>query len=339
MTRSRCAKLHSVPSPKSDDLLVLVAVARHRTFSAAARELGLDHTTVARRIQALSDSLGGRLLTEASGGWDLTPLGERACAAGRSIDEALAALSVSPHDAQSTLRGLVRVTAPEAFVTEVVAPAVAQLAGQHSELTCEILSATRPLPQHGPHADLDIGVTRPQSRRLRTRELVTYQLGLFASKDYLRSNGDVRSREDLQLHQPVYYVESMLQVVDLDLLDEFFPQRRRVLSSTSVHAQLALVASGGGIGLLPTYMAGTRPELVPVLKDEAVATLTYWMAGRPTNLQRPEVAAVADAIADAALRLRWPRRDRTMSTATPGEHEGSRTCATENLVAPRHLDS
>jgi len=289
---------------RSDDLLVLLAVSRHRTFSAAARELSLDHTTVARRLHALADALGGRLLVESPAGWDLTPLGESACAAGRSVESALEGIARPADERQTTrLRGLVRIHAPEGFVVEAVAPVVAELARLHPDLACEIVSVTRPTPQHGPSADLDIGVTRTTSRRVVTRKLASYQLGLFATTGYLDSAPPIRTRSDLREHAPVYYVESMLQVTDLDLIDQFFPRRRRALGATSVHAQLALVAAGAGIGLLPTYLARHDPALVPVLPDEAITTLTYWMASRPANLRRPEVAAVAEVIAASAHRL------------------------------------
>jgi DNA-binding transcriptional LysR family regulator len=95
----------------------------------------------------------------------------------------------------------------------------------------------------------------------------------------------------------------MLPVTDLDLVDQLFPRRRRALGATSVLAQVALVAGGAGIGLLPTYLGDRHPDLVPVLPDDAVATLSYWMTARPANLRRPEVAAVAQAVADRAALL------------------------------------
>jgi DNA-binding transcriptional LysR family regulator len=278
-------------------LLVLLAVARRRTFSAAAGELGLDHTTVARRVKALEAAVGGRLLVETPGGWDLSPLGESACEAARGVEAALAGLGREPRAASAKLHGLVRVTAPEIFMREVVAPAVAAVSRNHADLQFELISVTRPTPQHGPTADLDIGVTRATSRRLATRRLGDYQLGLFAARSYLASHGPIRSRADLRDHNPVYYVESMLQVVDLDVLDQFFPRRRALLGATSVEAQLCLVMAGAGVGLLPRYFASKQAGLEPVLPEEAAATLTYWMTGRPANLRRSEVTAVAEAIA------------------------------------------
>ncbi len=281
---------------KSDDLLVLLAVSRHRTFAAAAQHLGVDHTTVARRMAALAVALGGRLVVEAPGGWALTPLGQQALSAATQVEEALAGLT--PHHGDSShdgLRGLVRVTAPEVFMRGVVAPAVAGLCQANEDLACELVSLTRPTPTYGPTADLDIGVTKPASKRLTTRKVVDYHLGLFASAAYLKSRPPIRTRADLRTHAPIYYVESMLQVADLDLIDQFFPRRRRLLGATHVSAQAALVLAGAGIGLLPTYYAHEL-GLEPVLKGEAIARLTYWLTARQDNLRRPEVRALADAV-------------------------------------------
>ncbi|WP_165821027.1 LysR family transcriptional regulator [Nocardioides gansuensis] len=280
---------------KSDDLLVLLAVERHRTFTAAAQQLEIDHTTVARRLQALAQAVGGRLLVEGPGGWELTQLGHEVTAAARGVEEALAAIDTTVSDSGSTLRGLVRVVAPEVFMTQVVAAAVAATCRANPRLLCELISVTRPTPVHGPSADLDIGVTRSRSRRVTTRHLLDYQLGLYASVEYLTQHGPVNNREELREHIPVYYVESMLQVEDLDRVDEFFPHRRGLLGATNVHAQLELVRASAGIGILPTYLADQH-DLVPVLPEAATSTLTYWMTARPNNLRRPEVRAVADAI-------------------------------------------
>jgi DNA-binding transcriptional LysR family regulator len=287
---------------RSDDLIVLLAVERYRTFTAAAQHLEMDHTTVARRLQALAQAVGGRLLVESPGGWELTPLGHEVTAAARGVEAALATIDTTASDSDPSLRGLVRVVAPEVFMNQVVAPAVAATCREHPRLLCELISVTRPAPSYGPSADLDIGVTRPRSRRVTTRRLLDYQLGLYASADYLRQHGAVATRADLREHMPIFYVESMLQVEDLDRVDEFFPDRRGLLGATNVYAQLELVRAGSGIGILPTYLA-EQYDLTPVLPEDARSTLTYWMTARPTNLRRPEVLAVAEAISSQASNL------------------------------------
>lgn len=281
---------------RTDDLLVLLAVSRHRTFTAAARELGVDHTTVARRMNALSKALGDRVLVDAGGGgWSLTPLGEDACRVAVGIEASLDTLAPGS-GGESPLTGLVRVAAPETFTNEVVVPAITAVSQVHPGIHFELVSVTRPTPAHGPSADLDIGVTRSTSRRLVSRRLMDYRLGLFASPAYLAVHGPIDSMDDLADHQPIYYVESMLQVDDLDLLDRFFPRRSTLIGATSVGAQLRLVRAGVGVGLLPTYVARGDAGLVPVLESRAIARLAYWLAARPQNLARAEVQLVADAL-------------------------------------------
>jgi DNA-binding transcriptional LysR family regulator len=138
------------------------------------------------------------------------------------------------------------------------------------------------------------------------RRLVDYELALFAAPSYLAAYGEPSSLTDLAQHSPVYYVESMLQVADLDLIDRLFPRRAEVLGATSVLAQLEMTRRGAGIGLLPVFLAADAPELVRVLPGSTKAVLTYWLSARTENLRRPEVAAVAAAIEAQCARVFAP---------------------------------
>ena len=291
---SICENAHVVDP---GDLLALLAVVRGRTFTAAATTLGVNHTTVARRIRALEQALGERLLVAASDGWDLTATGRDVLATAEAVQAALDRLPpTSPNATAGQLRGLVRVNSTEVFGIKVVAPALTEVRAEHPGISFELASVTRPTPAYGAAADLDVGVTRPSSPRLRVRRLVDYELALFAAPSYLAARGEPSSLADLAQHSPVYYVESMLQVTDLDLIDRLFPRRAEVLGATSVLAQLEMTRRGAGIGLLPVFLAVDAPELVRVLPRSTGAVLTFWLSGRLENLRRPEVAAVADAI-------------------------------------------
>jgi DNA-binding transcriptional LysR family regulator len=286
------------------DLLALLAVVRGRTFSAAATTMGVNHTTVARRIRSLEQRLGERLLVAAPGGWSLTAAGRDALEAAEAVQAALDRLpSDGGGHSRGQLRGLVRVNSTEVFGIKVVAPALTQVRREHPGISFELASITRPTPAYGAAADLDIGVTRPSSPRLQVRRLVDYELGLFAAPSYLATHDEPRSLADLAQHSPVYYVESMLQVTDLDLIDRLFPRRAEVLGATSVLAQLEMTRRGAGIGLLPVFLAVDAPELVRVLPGSTGAVLTFWLTGRVENLRRPEVAAVAAAIEDQCHRV------------------------------------
>ena len=75
--------------PSADDLLVLLAVGRSGRYNTAAEELGLNHTTISRRIAALEQSIGGRVLARVAGGWVLTDLGREALSAAEAVDSAV----------------------------------------------------------------------------------------------------------------------------------------------------------------------------------------------------------------------------------------------------------
>src|SRR3954467_13547286 len=72
--------------PSADDLLVLLAAGRSGRYNNAAEELGLNHTTISRRIAALEQSIGGRVLARVAGGWELTDLGREALSAAEAVN-------------------------------------------------------------------------------------------------------------------------------------------------------------------------------------------------------------------------------------------------------------
>ncbi|BCT74539.1 hypothetical protein SCMU_03810 [Sinomonas cyclohexanicum] len=111
-------------APSPDLLLVLLEVSRSGRFTTAGEGLGLNHTTVARKIAALEKSLGGRVLARAAGGWELTPLGERAVGVAAQVAEAMGRLS---SDAGDPVTGSVRMTATDGFSAYIASPAVAAL--------------------------------------------------------------------------------------------------------------------------------------------------------------------------------------------------------------------
>ncbi|MEL4503710.1 LysR family transcriptional regulator [Luteococcus sp. H138] len=274
----------------ADDLVVLLEVARAGTLSGAAQALGLNHTTVARRIHRLEAQIGSPVLATGAQGSYLT-------ARGRALLPAAEQIERSVLEARSTaagvddLVGLVRVSGPEAFAVCFIAPAVAAVRARHPGLEVEVTTATRPLLQ-GSQADVEIGLARSTARRAGVLELSPYTLGLYASAEHLSRCPAPRSRSELAEHSLVYYVEGLLRVEDLTLL----PRRAVAVGSTSVFFQLEATRRGAGLGLLPRFLADRHSDLVPVLADEVRPTLTFVAALAPGQLRRAGARAVLQAI-------------------------------------------
>ena len=170
--------------PSPDDLLVLLAVARAGRYTAAADELGLNHTTIARRIGALEDALGGRVLARGAAGWVLTPLGEHAIAAAEGVERALGDLAPDP----PRLSGVVR-------LGDRRIQRVHRLAGDRRGAAraprrlARDRRGDRRAAQQRVGVDLEVVVGRPHVHRAEAIHLGDYALGLYASREFLARRG------------------------------------------------------------------------------------------------------------------------------------------------------
>ena len=282
--------------PSADDLIVLLAVAREGRFTGAAERLGLNHTTIARRIEALEQSLAGRVLARGAAGWVLTPLGEHALAAAEDVERAMRRLS--PDDAP-VLAGVVRLSATDGFSGFIAAPAMAVLRSRHPDVSLEIVAATRRAAQQRVGVDLEVVVGRPHVQRAEAIHHGDYVRGLYASREFLDRNGTPASMGELSGAPLVYFIESMLQV---DALDEARrPTRGMVdaVTSTNVYVHVDATRAGAGYGLLPAFLADPHEDLVRLFPDDVEERLPYWLVCRPEALRQPTAVAYI-----AALRAR-----------------------------------
>ncbi|TFC53243.1 LysR family transcriptional regulator [Cryobacterium sp. TMT1-21] len=282
-------------SPNPDDLLILLAVARTGRFTTAAESLGLNHTTVSRRIAALERALDGRVLSRTVGGWELTELGKRAFNAAENVESAVAILN-GPTDRPHQLSGVVRMSATDGFSAYIAAPAIAALQRTHPALRVEIVTVTRRALQHRSGLDIEVVVGEPQAHRAEAFRLGYYLLGMYASRDYLAEKGTPTTVAELTTHPLVYFVDSMLLVDDLDAPRRLVPSMRASLSSTNVFVHVEATRAGAGIGFLPCFMGDRHADLVRLLPDQFHERLQYWMVLRQDSLHQPAVAAVVAAL-------------------------------------------
>ncbi|TSI15417.1 LysR family transcriptional regulator [Brevibacterium aurantiacum] len=285
---------------KPNDLLVLLTVSRSAKFTTAAATLGLNHTTISRRIAALEKALGGRVLSRASGGWELTELGEEAVRVAEQVEDAVRSLG-EPGRAPDPITGVVRMTATDGFSAYVAAPAVAKLRSRHPGLSVEIVTVTRQALQQRSGLDIEVVVGEPQVHRAQAFKLGDYELGMYASKDYLAEQGTPATVEELADHRLVYFVDSMLQVDDLDAPRRLVPTMKDGVSSTNVFVHVEATRASAGIGFLPCFMGDLHADLVRLLPETLSERLPYWMVLRPDSMRRPAVAAVVQALRDQTV--------------------------------------
>ena len=283
-----------MPTPSADHLLVLLAVARTGRYTAAAAELGVTHTTVARTVAALERSLGDRVLVRGTDGWELTALGERATRAGEAVADALRHLT-DDSDADP-VTGVVRMTATDAFSAYVVPPAAVGLRREHPDLTVEVVTVTRRPAQHRSGVDIEVVVGDAPAPRAQVVPLGEFELGMYASRDYLAEHGTPRTVPELARHGLVHFIDSMLQVDDLDTPRRLVPGIRDAMTSTNVFVHVEATRAGAGVGFVPCLAADRHPDLIRLLPDQVRDRLPYRALVHPESWRRPAVAAVLVAL-------------------------------------------
>lgn len=280
---------------RADDLFYLLVLARTGRLSDAAQRLGVEHTTVSRRVAALEKAVGRRLVDRTSQGWLLTDDGEELVTHAEKVESALHGVdqvAVSPRSL--SLGGTVRVAATDGIGSTMVAEALVELRRAHPRLEIELTTATRRFDVTSKDYDVAITLQRLPSHRLAVRRLTDYSLGLFAAQSYLEANPPVSSREDLSDHALAWYIDSLLDIPELDIFDDSVLPHRRVLRSSNIFAQLSFVRAGGGIGLLPWYLVSGFDNLERVLADQVSVRLTFWLVARKQSLGLARVQATVN---------------------------------------------
>lgn len=285
-----------------DDARIFLAVARSGQILGAAKALGLNHATVARRLTALEAALGSKLFTRRTNGSELSGAGEKFLVHAEAMESAMLAASESA-GADSLIDGTVRVGAPDGLGVAFLAPRLGELTERHKGLRIELVPVPRAFSLSRREADIAVTLERPREGRLVARKLTDYGLGLYASQGYLDRHGTPASLEDLTAHRLVGYVEDLLYTASLDYNAEFLKGWRSSLAVSSAMGQTEAVRAGAGIGILHAFMVRRDPGLVPVL-PEHMLTRSYWTVVHEDLRSIRRVVLVAEFLAELVARDR-----------------------------------
>ncbi len=285
-----------------DDARIFLAVARHGQLLGAAKALGLNHATVARRITALEDALGSTLFRRKTNGTELTAQGERFLVQAEIMESASLAAAEAA-GANSSLEGVVRIGGPDGFGVAFLAPRIGELTERHPGLRIELVPVPRAFSLSRREADIAVTLERPREGRLVARKLTDYSLGLYASRTYLDRHGTPETLDDLAHHRLVGYVDDLLYTASLDYTGEFLRHWRSTLSVSSAMGQTEAVRAGAGIGILHTFMASGDAHLVPVLPLHTV-TRAYWTVMHEDLRGVRRIGVVSDFLAEIVARAR-----------------------------------
>jgi DNA-binding transcriptional LysR family regulator len=251
--------------PDWDGLRIFLALSRARTLAAAARTLGVDETTVARRLARLEKELGASLVERAAGGLSLTAAGEAVRAAAEEMESAALAAGRRALGADKQLSGRVRVTAPEILGRYFVLPALQAVHQRHPGIAIELITTIARLDVIRREADVAIRTVRPTEPALIARKVARMALAPYVRRGRKRPAplAAVSYADGVRL--PIRNVEDRITAGQV------------ALRTNSIASVLEAVRLGWGAGDLPCFVGDATPELERAFPREKPDWLDVWL--------------------------------------------------------------
>ena len=261
-----------------DKLRIFHAVADAGSLTHAGETLHLSQSAVSRQIRALEESLNATLFHRHARGLIPTEQGELLFDATRAMNKRLDAAAARIRDSAEEVFGESRITTTIGFGSLWLAPRLAGLYRQYPDLMIDLMLEERVLDLPMREADVAIRMKEPSQADLIRKKLMTVQMRLYATQDYLDRVGTPTSLEDLAPHRLISQAASSTQVAaGAGLVNMLLthPVGSR-LTVNNYFGVLQGVLNGLGIGVLPNYVAQGEPQLVRVLPDiESVEVPVY----------------------------------------------------------------
>jgi DNA-binding transcriptional LysR family regulator len=281
-----------------DDLKTFLAIARHGTLSAAARELKVSQTTMGRRLANLQDRAGVTLLDRTPTGFQLTQNGAAILDDVTRMEESALALEQTISGRDCRLEGIVRITAVETFAAHVLTPGLMPLHQAHPGIVVELIAANRSLSLARREADIAVRLGRFEAHETVVRKIGEMAFAVYAAPAYLARHGVPDWTAGATGHRLVRVQDDLHDTPDARWFAERASGAEPVLLANSREIQLRGVASGLGIGCLPCYLAEGYPGIERI-EAGPQPTREIWMGVHRDTRHAPRIIAVQDAIFEA----------------------------------------
>ncbi len=302
----RLMPAHSQNSCSWDDVRVFLALWRGRTLTAAAAALGVNPSTVGRRLEALETGLAARQFDRTPDGVRPTRAAEELVGHAERVEEAALGFTGAVTGFEVAAEGPVRLTAPPAVAEEFVAPALPRLAARYPRLTLELDASIGYADLTRREADLALRLFRPSAGDLVAVKVAEEPSVLAASRRFAAARGRLEALGDVPW---VTWDASLGHLPDARWVAEHVPPEAVVLRTNSIGAQLTAAEHGLGVVVVAASLAGAR-KLVAVeprgrLRSALPATprSALWLVGHQALRHVPRVAAVWRFILEEARRF------------------------------------
>jgi DNA-binding transcriptional LysR family regulator len=283
------------PELQWDDLRYFLRAAQAGTLSGAARAMGVQHSTIGRRLSALERALGAPLFIRSPDGLHLTPLAQRMLPLAEEVERAVLAV----HGSATQRPARVRLAMPSGF-TQLFMASLPRLRQAYPQLTLELLTGVQVLDLHKGQADLALrsGQVAGQAQDLVMRPVGESGFSLYAAPAYLARKPAPADCDALSGHELIGYDPAMAELpaaqwVEQRLARAGQPGASLALRSREMIEMRAAAVSGAGLALLPCVLGADEPGLVRIT-PRVLQTRPMWLAyPREARLAAPVQAVIA----------------------------------------------
>jgi DNA-binding transcriptional LysR family regulator len=287
------------------ELHSFLAVARGGTLCVAATTLGVDASTVHRRIAALERMLQTRLFERSPRGYALTVAGAELLAHALDIEAAVMRAERQVAGRDRSLAGPIRVATVDDLAASVLGRILSDFSACHPGIRLDVAIGSDCVDLSRRQAEVAIRPgAAPRSGDVIARRVCAIAAALYASPGYLEQRGTPVEPGALGGHAIVRADEARAHLAMERFVDRHAPGARTVFRSNSMLARLAALRDGLGIGMLPCFMGDAEPGLVRVGPVRPEADAALWILSHADTRHNARVRALVEFTHRGLSRLR-----------------------------------
>jgi len=288
-----------------DDIRYFLEVARAGTLSGAARALGVEHSTVARRIGQLEDALPAKLFHRLARGWTLTAEGAELLHKAQGVEAEVTGFRRTA-SGLDTLAGAVRISAPPLVLSHLIAPNLADFARTHPDLTLELVGEQRDADLWRAEVDLALRFREPMDPDLVVRPLAEVSYGLYGLAQEIE-----RAPADRVF---IGFNDGPPDLPHKTWLETNAAGCRIIVKANDMSIMLQAALAGLGIAILPAFLARAHPTLKLLAPDVPIPSRRLHLVTHPDIRRAHRVRLVGEALSGM---VRTALRNHTTPDAGP----------------------